>query len=61
MCNFYEIIDDTIQEIARRVRVEGSVNKCKHILKNCIEKIDSLIGLASKVEKAEKLQSELEK
>ena len=60
LCKLYESIDDAIHEQARRVRVESLVTKCKDLLKNCITKNDSLMGLAAQTEQAEKLQSELE-
>ena len=48
LCKLYERIDDAIHEKTRRVRVESLVTKSKDLLKNCITKIDSLIGLADK-------------
>ena len=60
LCKRYESIDDAIHEKARRVRTESLVTKCNDLVESRITKNDGLIGLATKPEKAEKLQSELE-
>ena len=57
LCKLYESIDDAIQGNSMRVKVEGLV---KALTISGIAKNDWLIGFASKIEQAEKLQSELE-
>ena len=49
-----------LKKSARQVKIEGLVNKYKDLLENARATNESLIGLASKTEQAEKFQSELE-
>ena len=60
LCTAYESIDDTIQERARRVKVERLVTRCKDLLMSAITKNDQLLALAAKTEQAEKNKAQVE-